>query len=181
MRCKACDHPNVTTINQQIVAGATLRALVASTGVSLGVLSRHRGHIKDLLRESIAREQGERAVHGRSLLNRVEELVDEAQDIVRLAKADKKYAAASNALNSVGRSLELIGKLTGEIALPTNAPGFHLTLNRVTNTIINNYDTDVDFAVMIGEATRGFDVNELKRLQAIATGQDASTTALSQP
>lgn len=170
--CKACRDPRRDQIDEQLLAGTPLRVIVASTGLSLGGLSRHRDHLRETLALAMReRSEGERAAHGKSLVGRVEELISEAQDVCRLAKADKKYAAASNALNSVGRSLELIGKLTGEIALSANAPGIHLTLNRVTNTTINNYDNDVEFAAMIGEATRGFDFNELMRLKALVDGQ----------
>jgi hypothetical protein len=167
MRCKACDHPNVVTINQQIVAGATLRPLVASTGISMGVLSRHRGHIKDLLKESIAREQSEREGSGNDLLQRVRRLADEAEELLQAAKAAKNLKAATSAICAAVRVLELTGRLDGSLAQP-NAPGLHLTLNqRVTNVSIISYENDVEFAVMVGEATRGFDVNELMRLKAL--------------
>jgi hypothetical protein len=56
-------------------------------------------------------------------------------------------------------------------------PGLHLTLNdRVTNTTINNFDNAADFAATVGEATKGFSVDELLRLKALVN--NLSTTPL---
>jgi hypothetical protein len=171
MNCKACRHPDHNQIDLAIVNGRPLRALVATFGISLGALHRHKSHLAQELATAMRSRESESEERGVSLLSRVESLVAEGQDICAKAKADKKYAAASNALNAVGRNLELIGKLTGELQDPRSS-GIHLSL-RQTTISVTNYDEDVSFAQMIGEATHGFDVNELMRLKRIAEGQKA--------
>jgi hypothetical protein len=178
MPCKACNHRDRDQIDHQLVSGTPLRHLVASTGISIGALSRHRSHVKDILRE---RTQGEHEEHGSDLLQRVLKLADEAIGILETAKANGNLKAATSAICAAVRVLELTGRLDGSLAQP-NAPGIHLTLNqRVTNTIINNYDNDVEFAMMIGEATRGFSVDELMRLKVLADSQSPPDSAINQP
>jgi hypothetical protein len=72
---------------------------------------------------------------------------------------------ATQALNSMTRALELCARLSGELQ-SANTGGIHLTLNKTVN--LTNYDTDADFAAMIGEATKNFSHAELDRLRSIA-------------
>jgi hypothetical protein len=163
MGCKLDHHPHRTEIDQQYLAGASLRTIASTYGIGLGTAHRHKTCIRELLSESRASEREERCG---SLLARVEELIAEGKEIVQLAKADKKYATASNALNAVGRNLELIAKLTGELVQP-NAPGLHLHLTK--NTVnINNYNDDIEFALLIKEATKSFDPATIEHLKALA-------------
>ena len=181
MPCKTCSHRDRTTIDQLIVSGTALRPISARFGLSLGSLHRHKTCIKQVLAAAMRSGEGERQEHAKSLLSRVEELISEAQDVCRLAKADKKFAAASNALNSVGRSLELIGKLTGEIAAPVNAGGIHLNLTSNRTTIKYSPGDDTELAELVSEATNNFDPNELARLQRLVATpvENASFTELS--
>jgi hypothetical protein len=112
------------------------------------------------------RTQDQRAERGDDLLQRVQRLSDEAIGILEIAKAEKNLKAATSAICAAVRTLELCGRLDGSLAQP-NAPGLHLTMNRVTNNTIVAVDNDADFAAMIGEATRGFDHAELDRLKAL--------------
>jgi hypothetical protein len=115
------------------------------------------------------------------LVNRIEELIREAQDICKLAKADKKFAAASNALNTTARALEVLGKLTGEVPPPINAGGVHFhrtTINQASDRI----DNDLDLALAVREATRDFNRDEIERLKSIAEQHGlASGSAIVQP
>jgi len=45
-------------------------------------------------------------------------------------------------------------------------------MNRTTINVAN-YDNDTDFAAMIGEATKGFSIDEFMRLRALACTVDA--------
>jgi hypothetical protein len=166
--CKICARKDCPEINRKTVVGVPGRAICAAHGVSLGGWSRHRAHIKQLLAEANAAREDERAEHGSALLKRVLRLSDEAEKILAAASAKNDFRGANGALGAAAKLLDLCARLSGELQ-SANAGGLHLTLmNRVTNTTIVNYDTDIDFAVMIGEATRGFDVNELLRLKALA-------------
>src|ERR1019366_5222155 len=104
------------------IAGVSYRVIGQHFGLSLGALNRHRKHVVDMVKELSHEERAER---GSSLLARVEELIVEAKEIVVLAKNEKSFAAATNALNTVARSLELVGRLNGELQAPGAGIHFH--------------------------------------------------------
>jgi hypothetical protein len=74
--CKACFHLDRAEIDRQIVAGTPFRVIVASTGLSLGALHRHKRHVKEMLAEAMALRAGERSERGSALADRVESLLD---------------------------------------------------------------------------------------------------------
>ena len=170
-RCGLCRHPDSNQLDALYISNKPLRAIVAAananpTGphVSLGQAHRHKAHVRELIRERLPVERQE---HGTALFERVQRLVDEAEGILVCAKSSQDWKAATAAIGAATRLLELCGRLTGE--LQSNSPGIHLTLNKTThNTTINNFDTDLEFAQLIGEGTRGFSVDELMRLKSIA-------------
>jgi hypothetical protein len=166
--CKACAHRDRDRIDRQIIDGIALRPLSRTTGLSLGCLHRHKEHIKDIIR---ARTQSESETHGSDLLDRVRKLTDEAIGILETAKAAGNLKAATSAIIAAVRTLELTGRLDGSLAQP-NAPGLHLTLNKVTNVNVTNYDNDVEFAQLIREATKNFSESEIARLKMLASCND---------
>jgi hypothetical protein len=110
-------------------------------------------------------DRGERAERGSALHDRVEKLVGEAEQVLAKAKAKDDFRGAVGALGAAAKLLDLLGRVSGELQ-SANSGGIHLT--KITNVNVTNYDNDRDFAAMVGEATRGFDVRELMRLKAIA-------------
>jgi hypothetical protein len=174
MGCRTCNHRDRDEIDQQIVSGTALRSISATFNVSLGALHRHKEHVKNMIRE---RTREQRTEHGSDLLQRTEKLVAEALEILATAKSTGNLKAAVAAIGACSRVLELIGKLDGSLAQP-NAPGLHLTFNRVTNTIIN-YNDDRELAELISEATKCFDSKEIARLKALAeSSRDGHTSAI---
>ena len=182
MGCKGCHHRERDRVDRELVACVPFRVIRGWSGLSLGTLSRHWKHLQQDMGLTLqSRTPAERAEHGESLMDRIEDLISEAQDICKLAKADKKFAAASNALNTTARALEVLGKLTGEIALPVNAGGIHFHRTTV-NTSINLFDSDLDLALAVREATKDFNPDEIARLKAIAERDEiASSSAIVQP
>ncbi|MGA3090568.1 MAG: hypothetical protein ABSD75_18300 [Terriglobales bacterium] len=55
-----------------------------------------------------------------SLLGRVEALILRCEDIAKLAEQEKHWVGASAALREVGRSLELLGRITGQLRSGVN-------------------------------------------------------------
>lgn len=162
--CRFCFHPQRDTIDRLYVKNTPLRTIIQSFGGSLGAAHRHKAHVTDLIR---ARTDGEREEHAGNLLARVQRLAGEAEGILATAKAAGNLKGATSAICAAVRVLELCGRLDGSLAQP-NAGGLHLTLNS-TKVTVNKFDgDDVEFAMMIGEATNGFDVAELLRLKRIA-------------
>lgn len=171
--CRACRDPRRDQIDQKLLAGVPLRTICASTGLSLGGLVRHKTHVKEMLGLALEeRSQEEGAAHGSDLLQRVEVMINEAQEILTMAKSSKSLAAATGAVNAITRLLELTGRLDGSLAQP-HAPGLHMTFNRNTTIHVTNHDSDdAELALLIGEATKDFSIEEFLRLKAIATAPE---------
>jgi hypothetical protein len=169
MHCKPCFHPRRSEIDRQIVVGVAYRNIAAAFDLSLGSLSRHKSHIQEALADAVKQRDGERSEQSSALLARVEKLVGEAESLLASAKAKDNIAGATSAINAATRLLELLGRLTGELG-SQNSGGIHLTVNKTTNTTIN-YNDDTEIAVLIAEATRNFDPNEIQRLRMLAEGQ----------
>src|SRR5580704_669381 len=163
MNCAGCLHRDRYSLDTQIVQGVPYRTLSATFSLSLGALSRHRRHVKEML---AARGPAEASEHGSALLARVEEVITEAKAILVEARANKSFGPATQAVNAITRALELIGRVDGSLQ-SANSGGLHLHKHEHT-TIITSLDNDVSFAEMIGEATKGFSVDELMRLKALA-------------
>jgi hypothetical protein len=174
VNCRACSHPDRDAIDRQIVAGTPLRAIAASSDLSLGGLVRHKQCIRKLLNQAMESDRGERAERGSALHDRVEKLVGEAEQVLAKAKAKDDFRGAVGALGAAAKLLDLLGRVSGELQ-SANSGGIHLT--KITNVNVTNYDNDRDFAAMVGEATRGFDVRELMRLKAIAESAVATLIA----
>jgi hypothetical protein len=168
--CKPCGDPRRTEIDTQLVRGTPLRSVSQSFGISVGSLHRHKAHIRADLALAIRSQPGEREERASGLLSRVEELITEAKSICTEARADKKFAAASNALNTVRGALELLGKLNGELAQPGS---LHLTQIKVTN-INASHNDDAELAQLIAEATGQWDPARIAYLKALAACTDAA-------
>jgi hypothetical protein len=179
MRCKACNHRNRVEIDREIVYGRPLRPLVASTGLSLGVLHRHKSHIREALHEAMRSNERERSGQAGDLLQRVHRLADEAIGILETAKASGNLKAATSAICACTRVLELTGRLDGSLAQP-NAPGLHLSFTSNKTMIKYGADDDVELARLIAEATDDFNPAELARLQRLVATpvENASFTEL---
>jgi hypothetical protein len=169
MNCRGCVHAKRAEIDQAIIAGTAYRIISQTYGLSLGAISRHKEHVKQTLGEAIQRRDGERQERGSHLLERVERLVGEAEGILVCAKSSQDWKGATAALGAAARLLELLGRLSGEL-VNQNAPGVHLTLNRVTTTI-NNYGSDEELAQLVMEATNNFSTDTIEHFRALTTGQ----------
>jgi hypothetical protein len=170
--CRYCFHPRRDEIDRLYIAGTPLRTIIANFGGSLGAASRHRQHVKDLIKDRLP---GERAEIGSDLIHRVESLLDEAKGILSTAKTKENLTAAVAAVNACTRLLELVGRLDGTLVQP-NTPGLHLTLNRVTNTTINA-GSDEELAILVAEATDHFSEATIARLKALAAASENSHTS----
>ncbi len=161
--CRACFDPRRNEIDQQIVCGVPLRVIAASTGLSLGGLSRHRAHVANLIKEL---RGDERAEHASTLYKGAESLLDEAKEILSTAKSEKNFTAATAAINAATRLVELLMRASGE--LQSTPGGIHLTQ---TIRVTTNYTTaaiDAELASLIAEATDNFSPERIEELKRIA-------------
>lgn len=178
MYCGPCYHRNRQRIDQQIIERVPYRTILKENpDLSLGAISRHKAHIREALAEAMALRTVEGSERGSALLDRVESLLDEAKGILSTAKTEKDLTAAVAAVNACTRLLELCGRLDGSLVQP-NAPGLHLTLSKTTTVNVHNYGDDTELALLIQEATKDFDLNEMQRLKALA---ESANSAITQP
>jgi hypothetical protein len=172
MHCRACHHPDRDKVDADLVAGVPVRQIHALTGLSLGGLTRHKEHVREIIRERQPSERAELAV---SLVSRVERVINEAETILSTAKACGDLKAAVAALNANLKALEMIGRASGELA--ANGGGIHLHAHRTTVTNVTvEPGSDEELAALISEATHGYDTAEIQRLKTIA--ERGNTTLL---
>ena len=167
MQCRACNHPDRVSIDQQIVAGTPLRAISAATGLSLGGLVRHKQCIKTAIADAMEVAHAAGSMQASNLLDRVQKLADEAIGILETAKADKNLKGATSAICAAVRCLELCGRLDGSLAQP-HTPGLHLHLSKTVNVTNNNYGSDEEIALLVSEATAGFNPSVIERFKQLA-------------
>jgi hypothetical protein len=166
MACKLDRHPRRDELDRAMVNGVDYRTICATFGASLGTLNRHKSCIKELLREAIQSGQAERGEQGSNLLARVEQLITTTEEILATAKTDKDLKAATNAVGAITRLLELLGRLDGSL-MQSGGPGLHLHLSKTVN-VTNNYGSDEEIALLVAEATAGFDPAVISRFKQLA-------------
>jgi hypothetical protein len=113
--CDTCRSPDRDAIDRALVAGEPIRRIAARYPLSASSVGRHRAHISPaIVRAALKREEQEER-RAASLLDRVENLYDEAREVLETAKANEQGAISINAIRELRSTLELIGRLTGEI------------------------------------------------------------------
>lgn len=165
-QCSVCVDPDLNVINQEYARNTPYRVMQQRwTKFSLGTLSRHREHIRDLIRAATA-ERTEQA--GGELLARINHLIAATQKLLDESGEAKDRRSAISAIGALTRLLELFGRTSGELT-PSGGASIHLHQTRITNTV-NNYEagSDVELAQLVGEATLGFDIAEFERLKMLA-------------
>jgi len=109
-RCVVCNHDDRAAIERAVVSGAAIRATAIRYGVDRSSLGRHyRSHLSPA---TVAVVTGERVG---TVMRRAEQLVDEAEGIMRDAKAQGRASLALSAIREIRESLKLLGTLTGEL------------------------------------------------------------------
>jgi DNA-binding transcriptional ArsR family regulator len=115
--CSICAHPDRLAIERELLAAVSFRSLADRYGVSLAALSRHvNAHMpRSLARAQALREEGEVA-SAEALLAEVCSLRDRALGILDLAELQGDPRTALMALRELRATLELIGRLVGQLA-----------------------------------------------------------------
>ena len=162
MNCAGCLHRDRDALDAQLVQGVPYRSIAASFDLSLGSISRHKRHVREMVQGRSTVEMNE---HGSDLLQRVQKLADEATLILETAKTEKNLKAATAAICAAVRTLELIGRLDGSLAQP-HAPGLQLHLHKTVN--VTNYGDDKEIAALVAEATAGFNPAVIERFKQLA-------------
>jgi len=115
--CTICNHPDRQVIEQRIITGTPIRKIADEFEVGRESVSRHKHN--HLPAEMVKSKRFAEVAAADELLERVEGLFDEASELLRMAKADGKYSAATSAIKEARSSLELIARITGDLKTGT--------------------------------------------------------------
>lgn len=113
MRCKTCSHPDHQQIDEQLVAGVSPLTLAKKYGLHFMTVYRHKE--KHLPLQMVKARQLQEVDTADNLMNRVEDLYNKARGIIDKAEAEKNYTATVQAIRETRSTLELIGRLLGEL------------------------------------------------------------------
>jgi len=119
--CITCKHPKRREIDRALtVPGASFRKVGGTYGVSVGALYRHKhGCLENnLVRAAESRD----VVAAGKLIGEVQSLVDKAIRIFEVARREGERRTALMALREARGSLELLGRLNGELGVPRHEP-----------------------------------------------------------
>jgi len=93
-----------------------LRNIAERFAVSATALHRHKA--RDLSKALVRAAEAQETAHDRDLLERVRDLVETAHGILAKAEARGDHRTALAAIREVRGTLELLGKITGELNAP---------------------------------------------------------------
>jgi hypothetical protein len=112
-KCAACALPDQRALNEQLVAGASLRALAKRYGISRPALTHHkRAHVSPAL---VAVKEQRLARGARTIVDRLERLLLRTEAILDAAYAARNGKLALVAIRELRSTLELVARLTGEL------------------------------------------------------------------
>lgn len=161
--CSICEHEKRIEIEASIFAGRSLRAIGRDFGTSKQSVQRHSKHLLEKRAKEVKEVMVDKAPTTDDLLYRVENLVDRFEEIAVAAKEAKDVRAAIAALKEVRGCLDLLARLRGEL----NAATVNVHIDQVVN-IKAGGDPDIEVALLIARATRGFAEEELRRFKTLA-------------
>jgi hypothetical protein len=111
--CTICSHADREAIDEAIVGSESNRSIAARFDVSTGAVQRHKdAHVSAAL-HAVVVERGEE--HARSLMERVEALLSDAEGFLATAKASNNVTQGLAAIRECRAVLELLGKASGEL------------------------------------------------------------------
>ena len=115
--CTVCRHEQTESISMEILVGhVPLREIAKKYGLSLSAVHRHKQHIAQQL---VASQEAQKVAKADSVMQRIAELDQKAQEIYTLAFAEEDNALALKAVRELRGITELYAKLAGEIGAKT--------------------------------------------------------------
>ena len=121
-QCTICRHPETEAIDADLLEGETLRKIAARRSVTIASLHRHKqDHVAKVL---VLAHNAEEASRADDLLQTVCDLLEEARDSLRGAKAAGHYGQAASNIRESLRAVELLARLRGDLE-----SGTHITTN----------------------------------------------------
>jgi hypothetical protein len=108
-----CSHDDRESIDVAIVEGKSERAIASRFDVSRGAVQRHKADHVSAALHAVVVERGEE--HARTLVNRCERLLGDAETFLETAKASGNVTQGLASIRECRAMLELLGKATGEL------------------------------------------------------------------
>jgi hypothetical protein len=162
MRCTICHHPQHQEIAVSLIR-AGIRATARQFHISRASLDRHKKHLPQAMAKA---QQAQELSEASALLSRVEEVLSDARRIARQAEEKGDLSTALSGLKTITHSLELFGKLSGELQTGTRV---HVGIAVNTQgTQRTEAELELAIAQHVSAATNNFDATEIARLKAIA-------------
>lgn len=112
--CSVCQRSERDDIDNALVSGRSLRDIAAQyPPLTISALSRHHArHLSAALAAMKTQEQADRRA---TLLDRIEGLIQRAEDMFATAAAEGKVSQALDVLKELRLQLALLGQATGEL------------------------------------------------------------------
>jgi hypothetical protein len=165
--CTICRHPERAAIERALVRQIPLRKIASDVRTSIATLQRHKAHVPAKLATA---EAASKIAEAGSLLKKLEEVIEDARRITGRAERKGNYQAALAGLRTITNSLELLGRVTGELRpegglhLHRHA---HLHASATDASAMADEDLELSIARDVATATNGFDPMEIQRLKAL--------------
>jgi len=165
--CTICRHPQRQAIERALLRQTPLRKIAGEMKTSIATVQRHKAHIPARLASA---EQASRIAEAGSLLRKLEEVIEHAKRITARAERKGNYPAALQGLRTITNSLELLGRVTGELRAEG---GIHLHKHAHLHTsatepgALSDGALEIEIARDVAAATNGFDPAEIERLKAL--------------
>ncbi len=111
--CRICKHPRKADIDAALVTGQALRNIAEQFGTSPPALLRHRD--AHLATDLVAANQAVQEEQAINVLGEMRVLLQRSKDTLARAEATCNWKAAHSALRELRQTLEVIGRLLGDL------------------------------------------------------------------
>jgi|GEM_PF-3574357 len=165
--CTICRHPQRAAIERALIRQIPLRKIASDVKTSIATLQRHKAHVPAKLATA---EQVSKIAEAGSLLKKLEEVIEDARRITGRAERKGNYQAALAGLRTITNSLELLGRVTGELRAEG---GLHLHKHAHVHAsarepgVMSDSDLEVAIARDVAAATDNFNPSEIERLKSL--------------
>lgn len=155
MTCTVCRSEARNTVDEALVAGTPHRSVAEQHGLSASAVFRHQqSHLPAAI---VRAHELSEVAHGEGLLTQIRQLQSDALGI--LAKAEKAgdLRTALMAVREVRGTLELVGKVTGELVTKVEHTGAvnHRVLAHVSDAALEYLIASAEAAVAKERAVEG--------------------------
>jgi len=112
-KCEICTHPDKETINQRLLQGCSVRKVSEEFDVGRMSVQRHRHN--HLPHELVKSKRLQEMQEADELVNRIDDLYQQAYEILKEARTQQKFSQAVMAIKEARSSLELLAKISGDL------------------------------------------------------------------